>query len=77
VANPAEVFTPPWGRQYAFAKQGTLTARCQIGAELHSQYMPTYCPTWRPVFHTILVQVARPDLKIRTRDGYYLAGTPR
>jgi hypothetical protein len=27
-------------------------------------------------FHNIVVQVTKPDLKIRTRDGYYLAGTP-
>ena len=27
-------------------------------------------------FHEIAVQVLRPDVKIRTRDGYWLAGKP-
>ena len=81
VANPAEIYTRyTGGRQYAFAKQGALDrAVSEIGAELRSQYMLTYLPNnmEEAGFHTILVQVARPDLKIRTRDGYYLAGKPR
>jgi hypothetical protein len=45
---------------------------------LHSQYLLTYSPNNQEVagFHNIVVQVTKPDLKIRTRDGYYLAGTP-
>jgi hypothetical protein len=61
-------------------KQGTLDrALSEIGADLHSQYMLTYLPNNMEDagFHTIMVKVTRPQLKIRTRDGYYVAGKPR
>jgi VWFA-related protein len=81
VANPAEIYTRyTGGRQYSFVKQGTLDrAVSDIGAELHSQYLLTYSPNNQDEggFHAITVQVLRPDLKIRTRDGYYLAGKPQ
>ena len=80
VKNPLQVFTTySGGRQYTFTNQRTLDrAITDIGAELHSQYLLTYSPNNQevPGFHTIVVQVAKPDLKIRTRDGYYLAGSP-
>lgn len=80
VKNPLEVFTAySGGRQYTFMDQKALDrAVSDFGAELHSQYLLTYVPNnqQEPGFHNIVVQVARPDLKIRTRDGYYLAGTP-
>ena len=80
VKNPLEVFTAySGGRQYTFLDQRALDrAVSDFGAELHSQYLLTYSPNnqQEPGFHNIVVQVARPDLKIRTRDGYYLAGTP-
>jgi VWFA-related protein len=80
VKNPLEVFTGySGGRQYTFMDQRALDrAVSDFGAELHSQYLLTYVPNnqQEPGFHNIVVQVARPDLKIRTRDGYYLAGTP-
>ena len=81
VANPLDIYTRyTGGRQYSFIKQGTLDrAVSEIGAELHSQYLLTYSPNNQDEggFHTITVQVLRPDLKIRTRDGYYLAGKPQ
>ncbi len=80
VKNPLEVFTTySGGRQYSFLNQRELDrAVSDFGAELHSQYLLTYSPNnqQEPGFHAIVVQVSRPDLKIRTRDGYYLAGTP-
>ena len=80
VKNPLEVFTQySGGRQYTFMNQRALDrAVSDFGAELHSQYLLTYVPNNQdePGFHNIVVQVARPDLKVRTRDGYYLAGTP-
>jgi len=46
----------------------------EIGGELHSQYSLTYKPTEnREGFHTIRVKVYRPDLKVRSRPGYYIA----
>ena len=81
VANPLEIYTRyTGGRQYTFVKQGTLDrAVSDIGAELHSQYLLTYSPNNQDEagFHAITVQVLRADLKIRTRDGYYLAGKPQ
>lgn len=80
VPNPLEIYTRyTGGRQYSFIKQGTLDrAVSEIGAELHSQYLLTYLPNNQDEggFHAITVQVLRPDLKIRTRDGYYIAGKP-
>jgi len=80
IKNPLQVFTAySGGRQYSFMNQRALDrAVSDIGAELHSQYLLTYSPNNQEVagFHNIVVQVTKPDLKIRTRDGYYLAGTP-
>jgi VWFA-related protein len=48
----------------------------EIGGELHSQYMLTYTPTGTDAlgYHEIKVDVARKDLKVRARPGYYVAG---
>jgi hypothetical protein len=48
----------------------------ELGEELHSQYLLTYTPNNQEEsgFHTINVQVLKPDLKVRARDGYYIAG---
>ena len=49
-----------------------------LGEELHSQYLLTYVPDKavqsEAGYHNIVVQVLRPDMKIRARDGYYWAG---
>ncbi len=80
VKDPLQVFTQySGGRQYSFMNQKALDrAVSDFGGELHSQYLLTYVPNNQdsPGFHSIVVQVDRPELKVRTRDGYYLAGSP-
>jgi VWFA-related protein len=48
----------------------------EIGGELHSQYSLTYAPSDADTsgYHEITVDVDRPELKVRARPGYYLAG---
>jgi VWFA-related protein len=78
IKNPLEVFTRyTGGREYSFFTQKALEqAISDIGEELHSQYLLTYSPNNQNEagFHDIKVRVLRPDLEVRTRDGYYLAG---
>ena len=80
VSNPLEVYTTyTGGREFNFKTQRELErAVSAIGTELHSQYLLTYTPNNQEEagFHDIVVQVARPGFTVRTRDGYYLAGTP-
>jgi VWFA-related protein len=81
VPNPLAVYTKySGGREYSFLTQQTLErAVSDIGEELHSQYLLTYSPNDQDEagFHEILVQVQKPDMKIRTRNGYWLAGRPQ
>ena len=68
------------GREYSFMSQRALEqAVSDIGEELHSQYLLTYSPNNQEDagFHDIKVRVLKPDLDVRTRDGYYLAGRPQ
>ena len=80
VSNPLEVYTTyTGGREFNFKTQrGLERAVSAFGNEMHSQYLLTYTPNNQEEagFHDIVVQVARPGFKVRTRDGYYLAGTP-
>ncbi len=48
----------------------------EIGGELHSQYSLTYAPSDADAsgYHEIKVDVDRPELNVRARPGYYLAG---
>jgi hypothetical protein len=67
------------GREYSFFKQrGLEDAISDIGSELHNQYLLTYSPNNQDEagFHEIRVFVDKPGLKIRTRDGYWIAGKP-
>jgi VWFA-related protein len=78
VDNPAELYTK-WtgGREYGFTTQRSLeSAIADLGDELHSQYLLSYGPTniKDPGYHTIRVEVNIPNLKIRTRPGYWIAG---
>lgn len=81
VSNPLEVYTRfTGGREYSFVSQrGLEQAISDIGQELHSQYLLTYSPNDQDEagFHEIEVRVAKPELKVRTRNGYWLAGKPR
>lgn len=47
----------------------------EIGGELHAQYSLSYQPAGEQPFgyHEIRVTVTNPELKVRTRPGYYLA----
>lgn len=78
VKNPLEVYTRyTGGREFSYNTQRELDrAVTNIGNELHSQYLLTYSPNNQDEagFHNVVVQVLKPDLKIRARDGYYLAG---
>jgi VWFA-related protein len=80
VSKPLDVY-PKYtgGRKFSFDTQRALERDISIlGEELHSQYFLTYYPSTEDEagFHQILVTVDRANLKIRTRDGYFLAGPP-
>jgi VWFA-related protein len=77
VSNPIEVFTRyTGGKEYPFVSQRDLErALSEVGREIHNQYLITYNPNNKDEggFHNIRVEVARRDLEVRTRDGYWLA----
>ncbi len=82
IPNPVEVFTKfTGGREYSFMDQKALeSAVSAVGDELHSQYLITYSPSNKLEggYHEITVTVeGRPDLKARTRPGYWLAAVPQ
>jgi VWFA-related protein len=63
------------GIQYRAFRDSTLrSALDKIGAELHAQYIVSYQTNAAhiPGFHTIGVDVSRPNLTVRTRPGYYV-----
>jgi hypothetical protein len=65
------------GLHYRALRDRTVrTALDQIGSELHAQYIVSYAPTVERSagFHTIKVTVTRPDVTVRTRLGYFVAG---
>ncbi len=78
VSNPLEVYSRyTGGREFPFFTQkGLEEAVADIGKQLHSVYMLTYSPNNQDEagFHTIKVQVDKPDLKVTSRDGYWWAG---
>jgi VWFA-related protein len=79
IDNPSEVYTKyTGGREFSFASQrGLDDAITAVGAEIHSQYLLSYTPNNldEAGFHTIEVRVkGRPNLKVRTRPGYWIAG---
>ena len=77
VDNPAELYTKAsGGKEHAFTTMANLeNAISDIGEELHSQYLISYTPNnmGEGGLHEIQVLVDRPDLKIRTRQGYWMA----
>lgn len=80
VKNPAEVYTQfTGGREYSFLTQADLErAIAAIGTEIRSQYLLSYNPDNKLEggFHRIQVIVNRPNLRVRTRPGYWMAGVP-
>jgi VWFA-related protein len=81
VPDPLDVYTKySGGREFKFKTQRALEHDvAQIGDELHSQYLLTYSPNNQDEggFHHIVVQVLKPGLSVRTRDGYWLAAKPQ
>ncbi len=82
VDNPVEVYTKySGGKEFPFVSQRDLeTAVDGVGRELHNQYLITYAPSNRMEggYHKIEVRVAsRPDLEVRSRQGYWLAAVPQ
>jgi VWFA-related protein len=77
VSNPVEVYTRfTGGDEHAFVNQRDLErAIGAIGDELHSEYIISYVPSNKNEggFHDIAVTVNRPDAKVRTRPGYWVA----
>lgn len=80
VPNPLEVYTKyTGGREIPFfSRKGLEQAVADIGTELHSQYLLTYSPNNQNEagFHEITVEVDKPGLKVRTRNGYWIAAKP-
>ncbi len=77
VAPPSEVFThETGGAQFSFVRERGLQEAIQrISDEVHTQYIISYNPNNKLEggFHDIEVRLDRPDLRVRTRPGYYLA----
>lgn len=78
IDNPLEVFTKgTGGTEFGFMRQkGLEEAISKIGEELHSQYLIAYHPNdmGEGGFHQIQVEIeGHPDVKVRTRPGYWLA----
>ena len=61
-----------------FGRPALETALNQIGQDLHNQYLLTYRPSNldEQGFHRIEVRVARPNVSVRTRPGYYVGLPP-
>ena len=81
VPDPLDVYTRyTGGRQFSFTSQKKLEHDvAQLGEELHSQYLLTYSPNNQTEggWHHIVVEVMRQGLRVRTRDGYYIAARPQ
>ena len=80
VDDTLDVFTRfTGGKEYSFISERSLERAIQgISQELHSQYLLSYSPNNQSEggFHEIRVTVNRPNLEIRTRPGYWVAGRP-
>ncbi len=74
--KPLEVAAAASGGVYqsAVKDRSIETAIDQIGAELNGQYILTYHPSAQDIYgyHTITIRIDVPNLKIRTRPGYFL-----
>jgi VWFA-related protein len=82
VPNPVEVYTRySGGKEFPFVSQEDLERSVQaVARELHNQYLITYNPNNKSEggFHKIRVEVhgiGRSGLEVRTRPGYWMAGT--
>jgi VWFA-related protein len=77
VRDPLDVYTHyTGGRECGFKTEKALaTCVAQIGDELHSQYLLSYSPNnmAEAGFHKVIVEVMKPGLTVRARDGYWAA----
>lgn len=80
VDNPQELLSKySGGNEQSFVSvSGLEEAIRSIGEELHSQYLLSYNPNNKEEggFHTIRVEVNKPNLTVRTRAGYWMAAVP-
>jgi VWFA-related protein len=80
VDNPQELLSKySGGNEQSFVSlSGLEEAIRAIGEELHSQYLLSYNPNNKEDggFHTIRVEVTKPNLTVRTRAGYWMAAVP-
>lgn len=82
ISNPQEVYTRyTGGTEYSFLNlRGFEQSMLKLGEELQNQYMISYSPNKQVQmdggWHTIEVEVRRPDTTVKTRTGYWLAATP-
>ena len=81
VPDPLDVYTRyTGGREFSFKNQKALEKDiAQLGDELHSQYLITYNPNNQDEggYHHIVVEIMKPGLSVRTRDGYWIAAKPQ
>jgi VWFA-related protein len=75
--NAAEAFAKfTGGERFSFTRQrGLDDAITRIGEDLHSQYLISFTPggAGPDEYHAIEVRVkGRPELRVRTRPGYWL-----
>lgn len=81
VDNPLEVYSRyTGGREFPFYSQkGLEQAISKIGEDLHSQYILSFVPSDRQEggYHSIKVTVDKPNLKVWTREGYWMAARPQ
>jgi len=79
VKDPLDVFTNYTGGRQCGFKTTKAIGSCveQIGDELHSQYLLSYAPAKETQaeggFHHIVVEVLKPGLAVRAREGYWAA----
>ncbi len=80
IRDPARLYTKlTGGRELGFMTQTDLERGIsEIATEIRSQYILSYSPNNKIEggFHTIRVTVDRPQVKVRTRRGYWMAGVP-
>lgn len=81
VPDPLDVYTRyTGGHELGFRNEKALQSDVQrIGDELHSQYLLSYTPNNQDQagFHKITVEVKRPGVSVRARDGYWSAAKPQ
>lgn len=68
------------GIHYNVVRSATLReVTDRIGGELHAQYIIGYQPNSErgSGFHSVTVTISRPNVSVRTRPGYYVAGFDR